>query len=305
MRKTTFAAATLASAALTLCACGDDGGALVQSDDQTVGGTVTAGVISVPVSIDGTSFQPFIVDTGSVLTRIDPNRYEGLGLTPGFGPIGALAVGDVLRFMDLDVLTAELCNEMTMCRGTEPSGLLGGKELVGHRFTIDYRARTVTFGDFTPPVDVGAPFDVTFALEGGGDGMIDGMPVSLPATRITVQVDIEGTLMPMILDTGSSTMVLKPEIFDALVADGRPQTTIDLGTVMGTQKVGLTHVSSVSLAGEVQTDVEAVRAPLDIGLLEREVGHPVDGLLGGRYLEHYVTTIDYPARTITLRAYGE
>jgi hypothetical protein len=304
MRTTSLA--TLMSAALTLCACGGGGDGAVQSNDQTVAGTVTSGVISLPVSIDGTSSQPFVLDTGSVLTRVDPNKYSGLSLAPGFGPISSLDVGSALRFMDIDVLASELCSKaMMLCRGTEPSGLLGGKELVGHRFTIDYREQTVTFGDYTPPIDVGAPFDVTFALEGGGDGMIEGMPVSLPATRITVQVDIEGTLMPMILDTGSSTMVLKPEIFDALVADGRPQTTIDLGTVMGTQKVSLTRVASVSLAGEVQTDVEAVRAPLDLGLIEREVGHPVDGLLGGRYLEHYITTIDYQARTITLRAYEE
>lgn len=305
MRKTILAAPilTLAVTVTTIAACGSGDIETVQSDNQTVAGTVTAGVIALPVSIDGTATQPFVLDTGSVLTRLDPNRFPGLSLTPGFGPISTMDVGDVVHFMDVDVFTAELCNEMNMCRGTEPAGLLGGKELVGHRFTIDYRAQSVTFGDFTPPSDVAPPFDVTFALEGGGEGMISGTPVSLPATRIVVQVDIEGTLMPMILDTGSSTMVLKPEIFDALVADGRDQTTIDLGTVAGTQKVALTRVHSVALAGETQTEVEAVRAPLDIGLLEAEVGHPVNGLLGGRYLENYVTTIDYPARVITLRAY--
>ena len=38
-------------------------------------------------------------------------------------------------------------------------------------------------------------------------------------------------------------------------------------------------------------------------LLAREVGHPVEGLVGGAYLERYLTTIDYPARQITLRPY--
>jgi hypothetical protein len=309
MRKTSPAAPpfalSLAIAVSSLAACGSGDIQTVQSDDQTVAGTVTAGVISLPVSIDGTATQPFVLDTGSVLTRLDPNRFSGLGLTPGFGPISTLDVGGVVHLMDVDVYTAELCNDMNMCRGTEPAGLLGGKELVTYRFTIDYRAQSVTFGDFTPPADVAAPFEVTFALEGGGEGMIAGTRVSLPATRIVVQVDIEGTLMPMILDTGSSTMVLKPELFDALVADGREQTTIDLGTVAGTQQVALTRVHSVALAGETQTEVEAVRAPLDLGLIEAEVGHPVNGLLGGRYLENYVTTIDYPARLITLRAYPQ
>lgn len=299
MRKASLA--TMAT--VLLCACGGEDDTVVTNDDQTVAGTVIAGVIRVPVSIDGTAPQPFIVDTGSVLTRLDPNRFTALGIAPGFGQVTTLDVGS-LHLTDVDIFGAELCNEVTMCRGSEPAGLLGGTVLSDLRFTIDYRASTVTFGEFTPPSGVAGPIDVPFSLEGGGDGMIDGTPVSLPATRIVVQVDLEGTVVPMIVDTGSSTIVLKDEVFDALVADGREQSTIDLGTVQGNQKVALTNVHSISLNGETQVDVEAVRAPLDIGLLEKELGHPIGGLLGGRYLENYATTIDYPAHVMTLRAYA-
>jgi hypothetical protein len=38
-------------------------------------------------------------------------------------------------------------------------------------------------------------------------------------------------------------------------------------------------------------------------LLATEVGHPVQGLVGGAYLAKYLTTIDYPARQIILRPY--
>jgi hypothetical protein len=291
-------------ATVVLCSCGDDTQTVViENNDNSVEGTVAAGVISVPVSIDGTAAQPFVIDTGAVFTRLDPNRYRALALTPGLGQVSTLDVGSV-HLTDVGVYTAELCNEMTMCRGTEPAGLLGGTVLAGFVFTIDYQARTVTFGAFTPPDDVGAPVEVPFALEGGGDRVIEGEPVTLAPTRISVQVDIEGTLMPMLVDTGSSTMVLKADVYDALVADGRSQSSISLGTVMGTQSVPITTIRSVTLGSETQTDVEAVRAPLDIGLLENELGHPIAGLLGGRYLENYVTTIDYPGRVITLRAYS-
>jgi hypothetical protein len=299
-RKTSLA--TVLAATTLLAACGGGDAQVVQSDDQTVAGVVTAGVMSLPVSLEMTDAQPFIVDTGSVMTRVDPNRFPTLGLTPGIDQASTLDVGPI-HLTNLQIYVAELCNEMLMCHGSEPAGLLGGTVLVNHRFTIDYQEGTVTFGDYTPPTDVGAPFEVPFVLEGGGQGLVAGQPVSLPATRISVQVDVEGTLLPMIVDTGSSTIVLRPDVYDGLVADGRDQSSVTLGTVMGAQSVPLTTLASVSLAGETRTSLEAVRAPVDLTLLEQEVGHPIAGLLGGRYLQHYITTIDYPARTITLRSY--
>jgi hypothetical protein len=59
----------------------------------------------------------------------------------------------------------------------------------------------------------------------------------------------------------------------------------------------------VTLGGAAQAGVAAVRSPLDMSVLEREVGHPVQGLVGGAYLQKYLTTIDYPARQIMLRPY--
>jgi hypothetical protein len=291
-----------------LLACGGGGGDGTAANNGaagmtgTSGGEVNANVISVPVSIEGADPQPFVLDTGSILTRVDPTRFPTLTFEPGLEQVTTLDVG-TLHLANVEVVAASLCGAMMMCRGSEPAGLLGGTALMDMRVTIDYRAELVTFGDFTPPTNVGPLVATAFALEGGGNGTIDDMPVTLPATRISLTVVVEGVTMQMVLDTGSSTMILRPDVYDTIVADGRPQASIDVATVLGVQSAPLTRLHTVTVAGATQGEVDAVRAPLDVESLEIEVGHHVDGLLGGAYLSGYVTTIDYPERTLTLRPY--
>src|SRR5437764_308801 len=122
---------------------------------------------------------------------------------------------------------------------------------------------------------------------GGGEGSSGGtnnrsIPASISNAVVSVPVSIEGTMtMPLLLDTGSSTMVLEAALYDAIVADGRAQSAASVATIMGTENVPSTKLRDVSLAGAAQANVAAVRSPLDMSLLEREVGHPVQGLVGG------------------------
>src|SRR5437763_1560328 len=88
---------------------------------------------------------------------------------------------------------------------------------------------------------------VPFDLEGGGSATVGETAVTLPATRIAVDVSIEGMVVPMFVDTGSSTMVLEPALYDAIVADGRPQSTTSVATIMGTENVPSTKLRDVSL----------------------------------------------------------
>src|SRR5262249_31085072 len=188
---------------------------------------------------------------------------------------------------------------------SDPAGLLGGDVLIDFAVSIDYRNAAVAFGAFTLPDKLAAPLTTPFALEGGGQIVPPGMaaPVTLPATRISILVVVEGTGHKFVLDTGSSALVLAPELYDSIVADGRPQSTVNVSTVSGTSGEPSTHLESVEFGGATQMDVEAIRAPLDLAALQKEVGHNVEGLLGGAFLEHYLVTIDYPGRLITLRAY--
>jgi len=300
-----------AAAAVVLAAvgCGGGGGSSNEgTNNQSVPATVSNGVVSVPVSIDGTMTMPFLVDTGAVLPRLDPAHFGALMITPGLAQVSTLDVGSV-HLTDVQVVAASLCGAgmgmgtTMMCPGAGAAGLLGGAVMEGFAVTIDYHRSAVTFGAFTPPASARAPIMVPFALEGGGLATVGDASVTLPATRIALDVNVEGTVVPMLVDTGSSTMVLDPAFYDALVADGRAQSTTNVSTVMGTESVSSTKLRAVSLAGAAQANVTAVRSPFDMGLITHEVGHPVQGLVGGAYLDNYLTTIDYPARQLILRPY--
>jgi hypothetical protein len=283
--------------------CGGEGSPSSDgNNNQGVPATVSNGVVSVPVSIDGAMTMPFLVDTGAPFTRLDPTRFGSLMITPGLGQVSTLDVGSV-HLTDVEVVAASLCGAGMMCPGGGAAGLLGGAVMDGFAVTIDYRRSAVTFGAFTPPSNARPPVMVPFALEGGGPVTVGDANVTLPATRIALDVNIEGTVVPMLVDTGSSTMVLDPALYDALVADGRAQSTSNVVTVMGTESVPSTKLRAMSLGGAEQANVAAVRSPLDMTLIESEVGHPVQGLVGGAYLQNYLTTIDYPALQITLRPY--
>jgi len=192
-----------------------------------------------------------------------------------------------------------------MCSATQPAGLLGGDVLIDFAVTIDYRAQTVGFDAASMVTGLGAPARTAFNLEGGGQVTIPGTTgtITVPPTRIAVSVTIEGVVHPMVLDTGSSQIVLRPDLYDSIVADGRSQDTTNVSTVSGTTTEPTTRLETVSVAGATQSNVAAVRSPLDLQLLSGEVGHPVDGLLGGSYLAHYLLTLDYPGRQLTLQAY--
>jgi predicted aspartyl protease len=266
-----------------------------------VKGTLTNGVISVPVAVDGKAAMPFVVDTGAPLTLIDPNRFPSSDIRLGAGQVTTLDVGGV-HIPNVQVIGASPCGVM-MCSDGEPAGLLGGDVLIQYVITIDYSPASVGF-DVAPPSPTGGATatTTTFALQGGGTVAIPGTSnsVGVPATRIALDVTIEGTSHPFVLDTGSSQMVLRPTLYDSIIADGRAQSTTNVSTVTGTTTQATTHLKTVDVAGAIQTNVAAVRSPLNLDTLSAEVGHTVDGLLGGSYLSHYVTTIDYAGQRLTL-----
>jgi len=269
-----------------------------------VQGSVSHAVVSVPVTVDGAASMPFIVDTGAPLTLIDPTKFMAAGIQPGAQQLMSLTVGMAVSAMNVQVIAASPCGVM-VCSDSQPAGLLGGNVLTQYKLTIDYRGGAVGFNSPTIPNGVGAAVMAPFDLAGGGAISIPGMggQVTVPATRIALNVEIEGVSHPFVLDTGSSSMVLSSSFFDSLVADGRAQGSVNVSTVNGTENEPSTTLNQVAVGGAVQSNVAAVRSPFDLGVLSAEVGHTVDGLLGGAYLDGYFLTIDYPARQIVLRPY--
>jgi hypothetical protein len=296
-----FAAIVTATFLLFACGGGSSGG--VGTDGRVVQGTIEHGVISVPVVLDSAPSMPFVVDTGSPLMLVDPNRFPTLNLPTGISQASTVDIG-AIHLTDVTIVAASPCG-MMVCTGTQPAGLLGGDVLVGFALTLDYKKPAVGFGVSTNPTGIGAPVMTPFDLAGGGTVTAPGGDASLtqPATRIAVSVTIEGTVHPFVLDTGSSPVVLRPEIYQQITSDGRPQTTVSISTVTGTQMQPATTLNSVALAGATESNIEAVSSPVDLDLLSVEVGHTIDGLLGGAYLQHFVVQIDYPAQQITLWPY--
>jgi hypothetical protein len=216
--------------------------------------------------------------------------------------VSTLDVGDAVHEQDFAVVAASPCGPM-VCSSSQPAGLLGGSVLTMFVVTLDYQNGTVGFNAPAVPGGFGAPITTSFDLGGGGlIGAPSGSGTTMAQpTRIAIDVDIEGTTHPFMLDTGSSRVELAPALYDAIVADGRSQSTIQVSTVRGTSAEPATTLKEVALAGATQTNVGASRSPIDFGVLAAEIGHPIEGLLGGTYLERYLVSIDYANRQITLR----
>jgi hypothetical protein len=291
--------AAVALGALSL-ACGGGGG---PTTGGAIKGSVSNAVIALPVSIDATPAIDFVVDSGSPVTLVDPSTIPAAMLQGGFNTVSTLDVGHV-HLTNVPVFGASPCG-MMMCTGSQPSGLLGGDVLLMFAVTIDYRNATVAFDATSFPAGTGAPITVPFMLQGGGTSTLAAAvsPVAVPATRISLDVNIEGTTYPFVLDTGSSSVVLDGPLYDSIVADGRPQDSIDVSTVTGTVTEPITSLHQVSVGAATQMNVQAIRTPRDLDPIAREVGHPVRGLLGGSFLSRYLVTLDYPKQQLLLRAY--
>jgi hypothetical protein len=104
-------------------------------------------------------------------------------------------------------------------------GILGGNVMRDFSIQLDYAAPMMTgfcLGCTSQPRDdVESPGTaIPFTLRGGGRGPVPltskvQPTVSIPATRIPVTVDIDGTSYPFILDTGASEVSVRTSVFTA------------------------------------------------------------------------------------------
>jgi hypothetical protein len=176
--------------------------------------------------------------------------------------------------------------------------------------SLNYRDLELTLGTAPVPANVTDPgTNIPFNLEGGLTGTIPGVPgiVTFPPSRVPVTATVEGQTYSLLVDSGSSFVVLRQAAFTALVADGRAQLSgVGTATQSAQSSSSVTRLRSVDVAGaEVDGLVGAQDTNVDATLDEvaAETGHPVDGLLGGSFLVHFYVTVDYPGGTLQLRPY--
>jgi hypothetical protein len=292
---------------LLLALAGCHGGAPVHglATDGALGVPASASfvgnVLFAAVTVDGVGGDRLLVDTGSPFTLLDPVAFPtvagGDGAHAGKLTVGGVTVEDVPAI------------GLGFGGGNGPmvAGILGANVLCQFSTALDYRGGAVRLGAAADPDGVDEPGQATsFALEGGGsvagnDGRID-----FPATRIAITANIEGVDHPLVVDTGASDVVLRQALFTQITSDGRKRLDdLPITTVSGTTNASAARLRALTVAGAQLSGIAALTVGDQLlDTITSEVGHPVDGLLGGTFLREFFVTVDYPARVIHLQRYA-
>jgi hypothetical protein len=227
-----------------------------------------------------------IVDTGDPVVELDPAVFTSASsaeITLPAITVASTTVHNVLVLGSDDGLTSP-----------DPSfplaANIGCGALCGRVASFNYRDVTFALGSAapSPPSGLLAETVLGFSFEGGSGG-------GVPRSRVIVTVNIEGTDHSMMLDSGASYVTLTEASYSAITSDGRAQ-------------ISLTRVKSVAVGGaEVTSMVVAHSSAFDtiIGNVSTDVGHTIDGSLGGTFLNHFYVTIDYPNTQLHLAPYSD
>lgn len=247
-----------------------------------------------------------IVDTGNPWVLLDPTTF------PAAASLSAQTGGSLSSPLVISSSTLNGVYAFGSNAGDDPvesmfqiDGNVGCTVLCGLVPSLNYRDVTFTLGGTAAPSGLMAPVSVPFSLEGGGTES----GVVLPKSRIVVDVSIEGTTHSMILDTGASSVTVSQSVYATLTADGRTQISGGQSTTTsGMSATELTRVSSIVLGGaEVDGVVVAHDASFDMNLaaVSSDVGHTIEGSLGGTFLHDFYVTIDYAQQTLTFARYTD
>lgn len=259
-----------------------------------------AGMFTIPVTVDRTS-ATMLIDTGSPITFLDPATFSAVG-GPYTRQLATLELAGV-GLVDAPVVMADPFAASPVFGGT-----LGGMTLCQFASTWDFRARTFTLGGVPSTAETdGTSIVRPVSVRGGGLIQFpDGSGLQVPATRLLVDVTVEGMALHLIVDSGASTVTLRDDLFAQLVSDGRASISVAAGEQGGAATERVARARSVEALG-VQRDASAVVSFPASRLqdLSQEIGTRVDGLLGIEFFEAHMLTIDYPAGRITLRPYRD
>ena len=268
--------------------------------------TVRGNVIYLPASFNGAIARPVPLDTGSPVTIVDPVVFSDAMISPGTSQTGSVGVGP-LSFENVSIVGMSPCGA-TACPADTFTALVSGSVFSQTEVSLNYRDSNISLGEFELP-ELLAPEEtsVDFKLEGGGLAAIPGVTgyVQLPATRIVVPVKLEGVDYTFIVDTGASLNVLGPDLFNKLVSDGRGHVGLKVLAIGGSVDVQATRIRRIEVGGVEVVGATALTGPFNLDALGQEVGHRVDGLLGGTFLREFLFKVRYPSRKLGLRRYTD
>jgi len=311
---------------VAVSACGDDGIDYDGTAGEPTPARFDAWVPAIDLSAASGDLDitgNVIVDTGAPFTILDVDTYgyeDGKAATTltGFG----------LTFPDYPVIAYDVFDQST----GDYDGLLGGDLLRHFALSLDYKGSLAWLRDADTtalPSGVSGSFDdavsIPFVLRGGGTGLVPGNcpggcgTVSVAATRILLEVELEGSATPVwfLVDTGASISVLSEELLQELGDPARPRLDgVSVATVNGIVSAYLSRVSSIVIAGDGEdagpSQVTHVSSPVLVvpgwdlfGAIQSETGVQVRGLIGGSFLRSFLTTLDYTSKRLRLSRYVE
>jgi predicted aspartyl protease len=245
-----------------------------------------------------------LLDTGATRTLLTPDMARRLGSSPQpdaprspmvtlGGPRGelplirlaSLAVGDAV----VENLQVGVCP--TLPHAPFIDGLLGGDFLQHFTLRLDYaQSRLQLLPQDTPETAsrrVISPMAAVLSI----------LSTEVIDNHMLVQGMLNHTApVTLLLDTGTTYTMLTPETARRAGLQPTRRSPRGLLNVIGGQEVWFPLVPVAALAMG-----EAVVKNLQVGILAAFPGtRPVDGLLGGDFLEHFTLTLDYRAKRLQL-----
>jgi hypothetical protein len=298
-----------------LSACGSkttsseapDGGVLILPPSPVMGDTEAfsrlTNTIPVSITVAGATGWAFI-DTGDPWALLDPATYPGVAsISANGGTLASLLIAgqDATNSFVIPTADGDLMGDSSFSL----SANIGCSVVCAYAPAFNYRDVTLTLGATSPPAGLEAAVSVPFTFEGGGT--VDG--VAVPKSRIVVPVEVEGKGYSMIVDTGASVVTLSASAYAVLTADGRAQIQGGMAeTVSGSSSASITRAASITLGGvEVTGVVVSHDSSFDANLASvgTDVGHTIDGSLGGTFLREFYVTVDYATQTLTFARYTD
>jgi hypothetical protein len=262
--------------------------------------------------VDGGAPQPLLVDTGVPLTMLFREAFPELAA----GRQSVALEAFHLRFPQLAPAVVPSGEAEPSCAGPAPAGLLGWDVFGDFELALDYRGRrAVLFDDRRGPrgefaEDVEPAEVVTAELRGGGALRLAETDelVQLPATRLIVDAALEGATHAALVDTGSSLTVISDGLFEQLPAADRPSfCCVTVGMIDGPARARIARLRELRLGGAAVQNVPVVVLERDalFAALGAEIGRPLHLLVGGSFLRHFATALDYPRRALRLQRYRD
>ena len=248
--------------------------------------------ILLPVRLgEGAGPYFFLLDTGVNPSGIDLALARELGLVEGDQPVGeAGGVGNDKVFiyaatiksarlggLPLEAIPAVAMDFTGLGKrlGRPLHGILGYSFLKGRIVRIDYPQRQVVL------------LPAGFHYQGKPAFREPLVFVANDTMPLLESVAVNGKLLPLSLDTGSSLVLeLYPEGAAQAGVTAAPEDQTEITGARGDEKAGLGQVQQIALGELSQADCEVLLPP------HQRPGNRL-GNLGNGFLKHYVLTLDY------------